>query len=190
MLDFKNAHLPELVVLWRFKQWLPTQLLFVIAQNFAPCRIHFGQRERLPMYSEFVWEWTYSLVHRCAFFAALPDRCLNRSNLCQSATGSGGSRKPFQLPVSQSSGCYSVRGEKSKWLQCSCSEKSRGKPSQLSQQTPSPPSSGLSLPLFWFVCRQLARMQNKASVVIGLSGRNLKDLDLFSKSDPYVVISR
>ena len=30
----------------------------------------------------------------------------------------------------------------------------------------------------------------KASVVIGLSGRNLKDLDLFSKSDPYVVISR
>jgi len=33
-------------------------------------------------------------------------------------------------------------------------------------------------------------MQNKASVVIGLSGRNLKDLDLFSKSDPYVVISR
>ena len=48
MLDFKNAHLPELVVLWCFKQWLPTQLLFVIAQNFAPCRIHFGQRERLP----------------------------------------------------------------------------------------------------------------------------------------------
>ena len=36
----------------------------------------------------------------------------------------------------------------------------------------------------------LARMQNKASVVIGLSGRGLKDLDLFSKSDPYVVISR
>ena len=35
-----------------------------------------------------------------------------------------------------------------------------------------------------------ARMQNKASVVIGLSGRGLKDLDLFSKSDPYVVISR
>jgi len=33
-------------------------------------------------------------------------------------------------------------------------------------------------------------MQNKASVVIGLSGRGLKDLDLFSKSDPYVVISR
>jgi hypothetical protein len=33
-------------------------------------------------------------------------------------------------------------------------------------------------------------MQNKASVVIGLSGRNLKDLDFFSKSDPYVVISR
>jgi len=33
-------------------------------------------------------------------------------------------------------------------------------------------------------------MQNKASVVVGLSGRNLKDLDLFSKSDPYVIISR
>ena len=33
-------------------------------------------------------------------------------------------------------------------------------------------------------------MQNKASVVIGLSGRNLKDLDFFSKSDPYVIISR
>merc|ERR1711936_1308060 len=37
---------------------------------------------------------------------------------------------------------------------------------------------------------QLSRMQNKASVVVGLSGRNLKDLDLFSKSDPYVIISR
>ena len=47
-----------------------------------------------------------------------------------------------------------------------------------------------SLLLFRLTCQQLARMQNKASVVIGLSGRNLKDLDLFSKSDPYVVISR
>merc|ERR1712133_205368 len=45
-------------------------------------------------------------------------------------------------------------------------------------------------PLFYFICRSEARMQNKASVVIGLSGRNLKDLDLFSKSDPYVVVSR
>merc|ERR1711936_338728 len=40
------------------------------------------------------------------------------------------------------------------------------------------------------VIRELSRMQNKASVVVGLSGRNLKDLDLFSKSDPYVIISR
>jgi hypothetical protein len=30
----------------------------------------------------------------------------------------------------------------------------------------------------------------KASIVLGLSGRNLKDLDTFSKSDPYVVVSR
>jgi len=30
----------------------------------------------------------------------------------------------------------------------------------------------------------------KASLVLGLSGRGLKDLDLFSKSDPYVVLSR
>ena len=30
----------------------------------------------------------------------------------------------------------------------------------------------------------------KASLVLGLSGRGLRDLDLFSKSDPYVVLSR
>merc|ERR1711971_616474 len=58
---------------------------------------------------------------------------------------------------------------------------------QLSQH---PPSSSPTSCLFCLACQQVARMQNKASVVIGLSGRNLKDLDLFSKSDPYVVISR
>merc|ERR1712130_841555 len=49
--------------------------------------------------------------------------------------------------------------------------------------------SQLSPPVL-FGLPALAKMQNKASVVIGLSGRNLKDLGLFSKSDPYVLISR
>ena len=31
---------------------------------------------------------------------------------------------------------------------------------------------------------------NKSSVALGLNGAKLKNKDLFSKSDPYVVISR
>ena len=79
--------------------------------------------------------------------------------------------------------------ERVKWLQSRLvvvrrAEESRSEFRQLSQHPPSPP------PVLFDACQQPARMQNKASVVIGLSGRNLKDLDLFSKSDPYVVISR
>ena len=105
-------------------------------------------------------------------------------------------QEAFQLPVSESSGSsYSAEWRKVEWLQCSCCEKSRGKPVRVSSAV-----STYTLPsLLWLVpptflfdlpAAREARMQNKASVVIGLSGRNLKDLDLFSKSDPYVVISR
>ena len=119
------------------------------------------------------------------------DYCLKRSNLDQLASECGGSRKPFSSETD------------SPWcplLLCS-REKSRGKPVSVSSavSTSTPVSNTPSIlqnrtvltfvPITRVIC-QLSRMQNKASVVVGLSGRNLKDLDLFSKSDPYVIISR
>ena len=116
------------------------------------------------------------------------DYCLKRSNLDQLASECGGSRKPFSSET------------ESPWcplLLCS-REKSRGKPVSSAVSTSTPVSNTTPLqnrtvltfvPITRVIC-QLSRMQNKASVVVGLSGRNLKDLDLFSKSDPYVIISR